>query len=135
LYQFANVQPAEEKTYSVKAGDTFHSIAESHGLSLTELLEANPSLLNVGSTLKIPGQVEIPIPTDDSGTSTPTETIETPGDTAGGDTAQKTHIVKMGDTLSSIALKYETTVDAIMAINPQITNRNIIFDGQEIKIP
>ena len=41
----------------------------------------------------------------------------------------------MGDTLSSIALKYVTTVDAIMAINPQITNRNIIFDGQEIKIP
>lgn len=132
LYRFANVQPAEEKTYTIKEGDTFHSIAESHGLSLTELLDANPSLLKVGSTLKIPGQVEIPVPTDDSGTSTPTET---PVDTTGGTTTRKTHIVKMGDTLSSIALKYVTTVDAIMAINPQITNRNIIFDGQEIKIP
>jgi len=47
----------------------------------------------------------------------------------------RTHTVKVGDTLSSIALKYGTTVDAILAINPQITNRNIIFDGQEIKIP
>jgi peptidoglycan endopeptidase LytE len=135
LYQFANVQPGEEITYTVKDGDTFHSIAESHGLSLTELLDANPSLLNAGSTLKIPGQVEIPTPTDDSGTNSPTDMTETPVDTTEGTTTEKTHIVKMGDTLSSIALKYGTTVNAIMAINPQITNQNIIFDGQEIKIP
>jgi LysM repeat protein len=43
--------------------------------------------------------------------------------------------VTVGDTLSGIALKHNTTVDAIMAINPQITNRNIIFDGQVIKLP
>lgn len=135
LYQFANVKLGEEITYTVKDGDTFHSIAESHGLSLTELLDANPSLLNAGSTLKIPGQVEIPTPTNDSGTNSPTDMTETPVDTTEGTTTQKTHIVKMGDNLSSIAIKYGTTVDAIMAINPQITNRNIIFDGQEINIP
>ena len=43
--------------------------------------------------------------------------------------------VEVGDTLFGIALKYSTTVDAIMALNPQITNRNIVFEGQEIKIP
>ena len=58
LYQFANVQPAAEQTYKVKAGDTFKGIAESHGLELTELLDANPSLLKVGSNLNIPGHVE-----------------------------------------------------------------------------
>jgi len=135
LYQFANVQPAEEKTYTIKEGDTFRSIAEGHGLSLTELLDANPSLLQAGSTLKIPGQVEIPVPPDDTGTSTPTGTTESPGGSTGGTTSTKTHTVKVGDTLLGIALKYRTTIDAIMAINPQITNRNIIFDGQELKIP
>jgi lysozyme len=135
LYQFANVQPAEEKTYTVKDEDTFRSIAESHGLSLIELLDANPSLLKVGSTLKIPGQVEISAPTDDTVTGTPTGPTGTPGETTGGTTTQKTHIVKVGDTLFGIALKYGTTVDEIMGINPQITNRNIIFEGQEIKLP
>lgn len=132
LYRFANVQPAEEKTYTVKDGDSFRSIAENHGLSLNELLDANPSLLKVGSTLKIPGQVEIPLPADDSGTSTPSEPS---GEDSGGTTTSKTHTVILGDSLFAIALKYGTTVDAIMAINPQITNRNIIFIGQEIKIP
>jgi len=135
LYQFANVQPAEAQTYTVKAGDTFKGIAESHGLSLIELLDANPSLLEVGSTLNIPGRVEISVPTGGTGTSTPTGPTDTPGGGPGGTTTQRTHRVKIGDTLFGIALKYGKTVDAIMAINPQITNRNIIFEGQEIKIP
>lgn len=134
LYQFANVQPEEAQTYTVRTGDTFKGIAEKHGLSLTELLDANPSLLKVGSKLSIPGRVNITIPAGGSGATTSTQ----PAGTSGSATSTqpgKTHTVKVGDTLSGIALKYGTTVDAIMAINPQITNRNIIFEGQEIKIP
>jgi len=135
LYQFANVQPAEAQTYKVKAGDKFQGIAESHGLSLTELLEANPSLLKVGSTLKIPGRVSISVPPDETVADVSTQPQGTPGGSSGGTTGTKTHTVKVGDTLTAIALKYNTTVDAIMAINLQITNRNIIFEGQVIKIP
>lgn len=135
LYRFANVQPAAEKTYKVKAGDTFKGIAEQHELSLTELLDANPSLLKVGSTLKIPGRVEISAPLGGTGTSTSTGSTGSTGGSTGGTSSAKTHTVKVGDTLFGIALKYGTTVDAIMAVNPQITNRNIIFEGQEIKIP
>lgn len=134
LYQFANVQPEEAQTYTVRSGDTFKGIAEKHGLSLTELLDANPSLLKVGSKLSIPGRVNITIPAGGSGATASTQ----PAGTSGSATSTqpgKTHTVKVGDTLSGIALKYGTTVDAIMAINPQITNRNIIFEGQEIKIP
>lgn len=43
-------------------------------------------------------------------------------------------IVK-GDTLSKLAQRYGTTVNAIMAANPQITNPNLIAVGQVIKIP
>jgi LysM repeat protein len=132
LYQFANVQPEEAKSYTIKAGDTFKSIAEQHGLSLNELLEANPSLLQVGATLTIPGRVNSPQP--GGGTSTgPTQPSS--GASTSGTTSPKTHIVKVGDTLSGIALKHNTSVNAILAINPQITNPNIIFDGQVIKIP
>ena len=135
LYQYANLQPVEEKTYTVKAGDTFKGIAENHGLSLIELLDANPSLLKEGSILKIPGHVGISTTPVSTSTSTATQPTGTTGTPASGTTGAKTHTVKVGDTLFGIALKYQTTVDAIMAINPQITNRNIIFEGQEIKIP
>ena len=134
LFQFANVEPVEAQTYTVQAGDTFEAIAEKYGLKLIELLDANPSLLKVGSTLNIPGRVSISVPPDDTETGTSTGSTGTSGGSTGTASA-KTHTVIMGDTLFGIALKYNTTVDAIMAINPQITNRNIIFEGQVVKIP
>jgi lysozyme len=121
--------------YTVQAGDTFETIADKHGLKLTELLDANPSLLQVGAKLKIPGGVSLPeIPADTD------EDISTQPDGASGGTTDVTagtrnHVVQIGDTLSAIASKYNTTVDAIMAINPQIRDRNIILLGQKIKIP
>ena len=50
-------------------------------------------------------------------------------------TEYKEYTVKLGDTLSKIAKEYNTTVNAILAINPQITNPNLIYPGQIIKIP
>ncbi|MBK9258556.1 MAG: DUF3380 domain-containing protein [Polyangiaceae bacterium] len=45
------------------------------------------------------------------------------------------YVVKSGDTLGAIASRYDTTVQAILAANPQIKNPNAIFVGQQIKIP
>jgi len=45
----------------------------------------------------------------------------------------KTHIVVKDDTLSSIAKRYNTTVDALVKANG-IPNKNKIYIGQEIKI-
>jgi len=45
------------------------------------------------------------------------------------------YVIQKGDTLSSIARANNTTVQAILAVNPQITNPNIIFVGRTIKIP
>ena len=47
----------------------------------------------------------------------------------------RTHVVKSGDSLGSIAQKYAVSVDDIVALNPQITDRNMIFLGQVIVIP
>ena len=46
-----------------------------------------------------------------------------------------TYTVRAGDTLSAIARAYNTTVHAIMLINPQIKNKNKIYTGQVIKLP
>ncbi len=44
------------------------------------------------------------------------------------------YTVKSGDTLSKIAKAYSTTVDAIMALNSKIANRNVIYVGQVIRV-
>lgn len=45
-----------------------------------------------------------------------------------------THTVKKGDTLSAIAKKYDTTVEALVASNG-IKNKNFIYVGQVLTIP
>lgn len=45
------------------------------------------------------------------------------------------HTVRWGETLSGIAVRYGTTVQAVMAANPQIWNPNLIFAGQVLYIP
>lgn len=44
------------------------------------------------------------------------------------------YLVKKGDTLGAIAAKYNTTVNHLMALNPRITNANLIYAGEVIRI-
>jgi LysM repeat protein len=46
-----------------------------------------------------------------------------------------TYVVRWGDTLGRIASRFGTTVAAIVAANPQISNPNLIYVGQVITIP
>ena len=45
------------------------------------------------------------------------------------------HIVQRGEYLARIARNYGTTVHAILALNPQITNMNRIYPGQVVVVP
>ncbi len=45
------------------------------------------------------------------------------------------HVVQPGDTLTRIARRYNTTVEAILKANPEITDPDFIRVGQEVKIP
>jgi LysM repeat protein len=62
-------------------------------------------------------------------TVVPTEATPTP------EPSPQTYKIKPGDTLARIARKFDTTVEAIMAANPQIDNPNHIEVGQVIVIP
>lgn len=45
------------------------------------------------------------------------------------------YVVKAGDTLWKIAVKNQTGVSELVALNPKISNSNMITAGQTIKIP
>lgn len=97
-------------TYTVKSGDTLYSIAKKYNTTvnaITTLNNLTSNTLSIGQTLKIP-------------TSTQNVT-------------EQTYTVKSGDTLYSIARKYNTTVsDLINRNNLKTSNLSI---GQKLIIP
>lgn len=56
------------------------------------------------------------------------------GPTLAQETEENTYVIQPGDTLIRIALRFNTTVTAIMEENG-IVNRSLIYWGQEIRIP
>lgn len=126
LYQFAGSQPPGATTYKVKQGDTLQSIADQFGLSLSELVGANPQLIQPNMILKIP---EV-----SAGTTTSTNSGTTTTTGSGTTSTGKTYTVVSGDTLSGIALKFGTTYGLIAQLNG-IAPPYIIHPGQVLKIP
>lgn len=45
------------------------------------------------------------------------------------------YVIQQGDTLWQLAQRWGTTVDALLKINPQITNRDLIFAGATLQRP
>lgn len=100
--------------YTVKAGDTLWTIAKNHGLSVDELKALNNltnNALTIGQTLKV--------------SSTPSTTTPTVPE-------GNYYTVQKGDSLYSIASKYNTTVDELKKLNKLTTNNLSI--GQKLLI-
>jgi LysM repeat protein len=104
------VAPIDSNYYTVKSGDSLWSISRKFGITVDELKSANnlsSNLLSVGQNLIIPGKE-----------------AQATGDE---------YVVKKGDTLYSIARKYNTSVDNLKSIN-NITTDSLAI-GQIIKLP
>jgi peptidoglycan endopeptidase LytE len=100
---------------TVLSGDTLFKIANRCGTTVSALRRANP---NIGSgNLIYPGQV-----------------LHLPGAILGTDGNFFLYIIARGDTLRSLASRFGTTVDALLAANPDITNANVIYEGQHLKV-
>jgi LysM repeat protein len=129
LYKFAgaSIPDQKPKTHVVAKDDNFESIANDYGVTVRELVMANPQLLKVGDKLTVP--VAIAIPQESTWTSEP-DTDSVVSDTS----SKRTYAVKAGDTLSLIAVKHSTTVAAIASAN-NIKNINNIKVGQVLVIP
>ncbi len=105
--------------YIVQRGEWLYSIARKCGVTAGAILAANPGL---NPNFVFPGQ-SLVMPGGGS----------TSGGTTGGTTGGNTYVVQRGDTMFSIARRFNTTVQALMAING-ITNPNFIFVGQVLTI-
>ena len=97
--------------YTVVRGDTLSSIARRFHTTVSELVRlnniSNPNLIFVGEKLKVPAS-------------------STPG--------TSTYTVVKGDTLSSIARRFNTSVGTLVALN-NISNPNLIVVGQQLTLP
>ena len=54
---------------------------------------------------------------------------------AAGSAAAETYTVRKEDTLWGIAKRYDVTLAALIAANPQIKNPNLIYPGDKVLIP
>jgi LysM repeat protein len=105
--------PVPGQTYVVQRGDTLYSIARRFGTTVQAIAQANnivnPNRIYAGQRLVIPG----------SG-GTPPNTC--------------THVVRYGETLTSIARRYGTTIWTLAQLN-NLANPNIIYAGQRLRVP
>ena len=100
----------------VQWGENLTSIAARYGVSIYDIVNANrlsdPNRIYVGQRLVIPLP---PAPSPDVKGAT-------------------RHVVQTGDTLSALAVRYHTTVDAIVQAN-HLLNPSYIYVGQVLLIP
>jgi len=122
-------------TYIVRPGDTLWRISRQFGTTVDAIVRANnipnPNLIYVGQTLEIPvGPTTAPPTVAPGVTVTPAPPTVTPPPPP----QQQTYVVHPGDTLTRIAARFGTTVQALAQAN-NIVNPNLIFVGQVLIIP
>ena len=105
--------PAEGGRYTVRPGDTLSAIAARFGTTVQALVQANgirnPDLIHAGTTLRVPGGEAGPAPAT-------------------------SYTIRPGDTLSEIAARMGTTVQALAQANG-IRNPDLIHAGATLSLP
>lgn len=102
-------------TYIVQPGDSLSEICAKYGLNMTTIESlnhiTNPNLIQIGQVLHFKSPAPAPQPP-----------------------AVTTYVIKPGDNLTTLAIKFNTTVSVLENLNG-INNPNLIYAGQTIKVP
>lgn len=155
------VSTGGRRTYTIQAGDTFSSIADQFGITLEELIAANPDVdptsLVAGDVINLPEAVAVVPPAatatpgeapaeEEPTVDAPAEEIPTdtpvplptepppPADTPTAQSLGTTYVVQAGDTFASIAAQFGITVEALAAANPGADSNNLSI-GQVLMLP
>jgi spore coat assembly protein SafA len=104
------------KIHVVKEGETLWAIARKHGVSLEELLKANPDIQNPdviqpGMKIKIPAAAHPPYE------------------------LMHKHTVQQGDTLWKLAKAWGIPLADMIKANPHLKNPNVLMTGEIVNIP
>jgi LysM repeat protein len=120
---FAQESTSQQQIHIVAPGENLFRISLRYNVTIAAIQSANnipnPNRIFVGQQLVIPGATGAPPPQ--------------PGPQPTPDAQPTVYVVVRGDTLSSIARRFNTTFQAIAAANG-ITNPNLIFVGQQLTI-
>jgi LysM repeat protein len=117
IWDLLNEMPPRVLSYVVQPGDSLASIAEHWGTSVGAIVEANgianPNLIQPGVRLRMPYGAAPHVDASSGGES---------------------YIVQSGDTLWSIAQRFGTSVDALMAANG-LSDSSLVLVGQRLVLP
>lgn len=106
----------EGNYYTIKAGDTLYQISIRFNISLDDLIHANPGIdpirLQIGQIICIP--------------------VATPPVTCPPNT--RAYMVMAGDTFYHLAIRFNTTIEAIQTANPTVDSTRLLI-GQMLCIP
>ena len=127
--------PSAPFIYVVQEGDYLSSLVEKFGLGddgLALLFLLNPTIDPANPLIRVGDQITIPNPGMQLPTATPIPADLRPG-------TEVVYVIQVGDTMALIASKFNSTIEAILAIKENeeagITDQNNIFAGQKIIIP
>ncbi len=123
----ATLTPSGPFEYTVQQGDSVYSIAQRFGTDIPTLVALNPSIKPPAYNIMVGQKILVPPPNMQLPTSTPVSTLVPPGTVI-------SYIVMPGDTVGAIAVKFNSTVDAIVKEN-KLANANDIAAGDILKIP
>lgn len=118
--------------YEIKKHDTLYSLSKKYDVSTEAILKANPGLsestFKAGTTIKIPVSRFIVTKVDTTGDSRPVGIA--------GTNCKEMHKTEKGETLSSIAAKYNVSLSELQKANPDIVDATKkIHKGTFVCIP
>ncbi len=110
------IPAAADSSHVIQPGETLSGIAAAYGVPVDVLAAqnhiVNVNLIYAGESLTVPGQAP-----------------------PAGPPPTSNHTVQSGETLTSIAAMQRTTIQQLIAANPDIVDPNQIYVGQSLVIP
>ena len=148
------VSTGGRRTYTIRSGDTLSAVADRFGVTLEDLLAANPGIdptgLVAGDVINLPEAAsttaveptpapeEPTAPVEEVPTDTPVPEVPTqpppPAETPTTQSLGTTYTVQAGDSFASIAAQFGVSVDALAAAN-QTVDPTALQPGQVLVIP